>query len=227
VVLMPVRTDYLLRIIQQLAQVFARALGLRRAGKHEEALALFDDSALKTFGLTMRVALALSTSDLVALLKDKHGSTLRSASLLAELLMHDGDTRAEQGAAERGRLSHQRALALVLAAAELPDNTPEELEPASVVADDLRRRLGDASIPVDELRRAAQLHERAGAFASAENAHFVMISRAGEAPKALAGAREFYERLRARGDDDLERGGLPREEVEEGLRALAAKEGDR
>jgi hypothetical protein len=225
--IMPVRTDYLLRIIQQLAQVFARALGLRRAGRHDEALALLDESALNTFGLTMRVALALSTQDLVALLTDKHGSTLRSASLLAELLMHEGDTRAEQGAAERGRQAHRRALALVLAAADLPDNTASDLEPASVVADNLRRRLGAASIAVEDLSRAARLHERAGSFASAENARFVTLSRADEAPQAIPEARAFYERLLALSDDELERGGLPRDEVEEGLRALAAKERDR
>lgn len=219
---MPVRSDYLLRIIQQLAQVFARAMGLRRAGKHDEALALLDETSLNTFGLTIRVALALGTSDLVALLKDKHGSTLRTSTLLAELLMHEGDARAEQGSAERARLAHRRALSLVLAAGESADATREELEPASVVADALRRRVGDATLAIEELTSAARLHERAGAFAVAENAHFVRVSRGDAAGAAASDARAFYERMRARTDAELERGGLPRDEVEEGLRALAA-----
>lgn len=218
---MPVRSDYLLRIIQQLTQVFARLVGLRRAGRHDEALELIDESARAHFGLGTRIALALATVDLVALLKDKHGSTLRSGVLLAELLEHEGDVRADQGAVETARPIYARALSLVLAASETPEVVEDDLVDASRMVDQLHRRLGDLVVDATELAAAARLHERAGAFALAENVHYALAAR-GDATGATAAARDFYERLRVLDDAALERGGLPRDEVEEGLRALAA-----
>lgn len=136
--------------------------------------------------------------------------------------MHEGDTRAEQGSADRARLAHRRALSLVAAAAaSSTDATPDDLLPASEILDALRHRLGDTTLSSEDLASAARLHERAGAFAAAENAHFVRVSR-GDAAQAGHDARAFYERLRERSDAELERGGLPRDEVEEGLRVLAA-----
>jgi hypothetical protein len=217
---MPVRTDYILRLLQQLAQLLARVMGLRRSGKHEDAIALLDEGCTQIFGFDTRVAVAIGTADLLALLKDKYGSTLRSSLVLAELLASVGATRVEQGSSEGGALVFRRALSLVLAAVQSSEASADDVDAASRLTDELRRSIGDSRIPIDELAIAARLHERAGAFASAEDAHFVLVRRASS--NARAETRAFYERLLARPEDELERGGLPREEVQEGLRALAA-----
>lgn len=144
---MPVRSDYILRLVQQLAQVVARALALRGGRRHEDALRELGEAARQFFGVDARLAVALALPDLLAFLKDKHGSTPRSALLLAELLLHDGDTRLETGDAERAQAVHQRALALADAAASLDDATEDDRAEAARLRDALRSRTASASAP--------------------------------------------------------------------------------
>ncbi len=109
----------------------------------------------------------------------------------------------------------------MLAAGDLPDVTPDELQEGSRLAGQLRRA-GASALGTDDLWRIAELHERAGDFGAAEDAHFLLRSRPDGGPDATRRARAFYERLLARSDEELERGGLPRDEVREGLDSLVA-----
>lgn len=218
---MPVRSDYLLRLIQQLARVVARLMELRGARRYDDAVALLDETTRQFFGVDLRLATALALPDLMALLAEKHGSTARSAELLAEILVQEAEIRRETGDGDRAAAALRRAGALVLAATGLPDLTPDELQEGSRLAGQLRRA-GATTLGTEELRRMAELHERAGDFGAAEDAYFLLRSRADAEPDATERARAFYERLLARSDEELELGGLPRDEVREGLDSLVA-----
>jgi hypothetical protein len=218
---MPVRSDYLLRLVQQLARVIARLMELRGARRYDEGLALLDETTRQFFGVDLRLATMLALPDLLALLRDKHGSTARSAELLAEILLHDAELRRDSGDAGRAAAALQRGAALVLSAADRPDVTPDEIRQASQLAGQLRRA-GAASLGAEDVRRMAELHERALDYGAAEDALFLLRTRREAEPDATTRSRAFYERLLARTDEELERGGLPRDEVREGLESLVA-----
>ncbi len=60
-------------------------------------------------------------------------------------------------------------------------------------------------------------HEKLLNFADAEDALWNALDVAGDHPQLLARGRAFYEQCRKQADARLEEGGLPRDEVEEGL----------
>jgi hypothetical protein len=77
--------------------------------------------------------------------------------------------------------------------------------------------------PPEVLRRLLFYYEARGMFAQAEDVLFQWIE-IGDAEAKQAGA-EFYERLLGKSDEELERGDLPRAEVEQGRDELLARAG--
>ena len=57
---MPIRQDYIERMIQKLAETIARALGIARSGQHEEGIALVEDAVASGFGLPLSMLLGLT-----------------------------------------------------------------------------------------------------------------------------------------------------------------------
>ncbi|HXX30500.1 MAG TPA: hypothetical protein VEJ89_07265 [Myxococcaceae bacterium] len=92
----PIRTDWLERLIQQLAQVLARALGLRARGEEEQALEEIHRATAELLGIPRAMLLSLDPrSALEALgqprlrtaalrLLDEEESILRGQGKLAE-----------------------------------------------------------------------------------------------------------------------------------------------
>ena len=66
-------------------------------------------------------------------------------------------------------------------------------------------------------------HEKMNHFADAENSLWKALEVIGDDPRLLARGKEFYEHCRRLADPLLKKGGLPREEVEEGLREIRDK----
>lgn len=86
-------------------------------------------------------------------------------------------------------------------------------------------KLGQQALPI-YIRTELYLisyHEKALHFAEAEDALWNAIDVAGDHPQLLARGRAFYEQCRKQADSRLEQGGLPRDEVEEGLAEIEEK----
>jgi hypothetical protein len=103
--------DYILRMIEQLAQALGALAGLRRAGKHDEAAELWQTTADGLFGPLLPMLDRLDAPSVALLLNDRD-KLIAYAALVAE--------RAAISEA-RGMISssadHRRALALYLEAA--------------------------------------------------------------------------------------------------------------
>jgi hypothetical protein len=65
-----------------------------------------------------------------------------------------------------------------------------------------------------------RFYEQNGDFARAENVLFELLEEYGVTETVIPHGVAFYERLLARSDFELSSGGLPRDEVEAGLREL-------
>jgi hypothetical protein len=72
-------------------------------------------------------------------------------------------------------------------------------------------------LPVGLVRKVLRYHELRGRLDLAENILYELMERE---PGVLAEGVDFYGRLQAKSDDELAKGGLSRNEVEEGLERL-------
>ena len=65
------RSDYVMRLVKQLAEVVARLLKLRAAGREEDAKQALSDACAELFGIEHRVLNMLDAKSAAALLGDQ------------------------------------------------------------------------------------------------------------------------------------------------------------
>lgn len=213
--------DYILRLVEQLAKTLVGIVALRKARRLQEAGTALTEAAKNFVGLDVETLLALPVEQIVTLLSPGGVLDPAKAIVVAELLAEKGELSAleeEEAVAYRARL---RALGLLLelSAREGLARVPD--------ADRLREKIDDLStaiggygydlVPEIETRRIKH-YEREGHYAAADDTIFELVE-AGH-PEILDEAVAFYERLLEKSDDELRRGQLPRDEVEESLAEL-------
>lgn len=246
---MPMRDELIQRAIQQLAVTFARLLGRTDAIGSVEASALRSEmEALYPAFLGTSAALLrrLGTEDILGVLRTAGYVDGERAYLLgalfeaeAELVLAEleaatatGTLDADAGTAAAAEAAYLRlrALDLVLEAGieELGErDIPERVER-------LRRAVADEPRAPESWQRLHHYLAASGVHAKAEDALFqwleALADAAGPERAGTAGddrwralrdtGSAFYSGLAARSDSDLEAGGLPRDEVEEGRGAF-------
>lgn len=213
------RKSYLQRQIEGLGVVLAQLLGLKQTGDNQSALMAIRAAAKALTGMSGDQMALLPAGTLLSVFSPggeiDAGSCLVAGVLLDEeaaLFRLSGHT--EQAAALT------RKSAVLLAEAITAD-------PLLCVGNDYRERLdalvariGEPSL--DLRRRLARMFESLGEFGHAEDQHFAL--RDAGVPDAGRDAVAFYRRLLALPDALLDRGGLPRDEIEEELTRLEGKQ---
>lgn len=212
---MPQKDDLLARLSAELSAALQEVSALGDGGRFAEALALLEASYRRHTGSEAFLLRSLAAPDLLAL--SGAGGTLNVERCLAvaELLYAEAALRKAQGDAPSEAEAHK--LAQLYGAALSADETLlEELGPK---LQGLGERL-EAAPKADLWRQLFALYARAGRYDEAENWLYRLLAISpGDAPKA----RAFYEGLLALPDEALEAGGLPRDEVHEGLAEVAGE----
>jgi hypothetical protein len=131
--------DYILRMIQQLAQALGRILGLKRAGKLDEALLEVRATADGIFGPMRRTLEAIDAQSAASLLGNREKIEAYAALTAEEASIHEllGDAR-------RARGGERRALSLYLEVAILGQ---EASEGARAAIEELRRKVDESRLP--------------------------------------------------------------------------------
>jgi hypothetical protein len=87
----PLRQDYIERLIQRMAEAVARALGVARAGQPDEGVAIIDEAVASGFGLPVATLLGLTPETVFSLLgPDKARSFAEALRTRTALLMNAG-----------------------------------------------------------------------------------------------------------------------------------------
>jgi hypothetical protein len=87
----PLRQDYIERLIQRMAEALARALGVARAGQPDEGVAIIDEAIASGFGLPLEMLLSLTPETVSSLLgPDKARSFAEALRTRTALLMNAG-----------------------------------------------------------------------------------------------------------------------------------------
>lgn len=210
--------DWLMRQILSLAQVIATTVfQLKQEKKYEEALQTLEELYGRLNLPKSGLLLNLSDGDLLEVMSVNGLLNLEKAISAALLLKEEAELYEALECEEEAYRRNVKSLFLFLAAEER-DGQPPAYDCREAV-DELYGRLKAYDIPAALLLRLAAHFENAGRYAKAEDIWFELAERGAD---CAAEGRGFFARLLGKTDEDLAAGGLPREEVLDGLRDWAA-----
>ena len=212
---MPQKDDFLSRLQAQLNETFVRARELSAEGHSDDALTVVRASQRSILGLEPTLLHRLSSTDLLGLLGSSGTPDIERTLCAAELLSAEFEILALRGEADPTQA--HKALELYLAVLEA--------EPGFALyysgrLDILTQSLGYA-LPPETQRALAEAYRAAGRFGAAEN--WLYRWREAEPDAAQGWAEAFYRELLLLSDEVLVAGGLPRDEVEEGLAEITSR----
>jgi hypothetical protein len=214
-----IRRDYFLRMVQEMAQVLARAVLLKHRHEYDQALKEINDALRSLREENDPSDNDASLEDWIALCKKHEDAAAGLMTAVADLVKEQGDLFAlRQQAADSHRAS---ALSLGLFLEALVTGSTFVSAELLARVEELIARTRSAALPSGVLRRLVTYYELRGNLAKAEDALFDWLE-SGDAAAGKEGLA-FYQRQLQKNDGELEQGDLPRAEVEEGQRELLKK----
>lgn len=209
------RKDYLVRMIEEMTDVLSKVFQLKQQNKLLEAQWELDELYKRQFRLNSSLLGTISAKDITDLFR--HGEELEADKLqsLARLLQEEADLYNGTGNLDEGVSRWMKSLHLYLTASL--NNAERSLWDIDGEVEQLLSHLRKYRLPLDTERLLFKYEEEIGAFDQAENVLYRLLEA-----KAIAieDASAFYERLLGLDPKLLEEGGLPLEEVKEGLEEL-------
>lgn len=206
--------------MEELTTAVATVLGLRRENKHVEALNQLDDLLNKQFRLRSDLLRRLPPEQIIELFRLGPGIEADKLQQVARILEEEAVIYRETGRTDEGIRILMKSLHLYLysdsqgAARELQD-LPERI--ACIV-----NLLQEYELPSETGKLLAAYYEREGGLDKAADVWFGL---AWEQPELRSEAESFYRQLLDKTDSELERGGISRQEVTEGLAEITQLHG--
>lgn len=210
--------DYFMRMIEQMTEAVGQILNLRRERKHEDALLFIDELLDKKFRLSSKLIRSLSDDDLMRMMTTNGILETDHLQAIAILMKHEAELNAELGKEDESFIANLKSLHLFLRLS-LVGAEPTLAEPR-VQIKELLERLLPYELPRQTKRLLTDWHMEEGRYDSAENLMHELLEDNG---LGRAEAEELYKRMLLQSDERLEAGGLPREEIKQGLEALSSK----
>lgn len=212
--------DYLLRMIHQLANVLAAVLRLTKVKQYDAAAEEVQATAKQLLGMDLRMLTTLSDAEFIRLLSVGERFDVEKCVVIAGLLKILGDVRHEQAEEEEARRVRLTAVSMFLElsrreAGALPREYHEEVEK-------LIETLLPFGIPIEFNKKLFGYYESVGRFDKAENILFDIVE---EEVSFIEDGMKFYDRLRTKSNEELERGNLLRNEIEASVADLLKRAG--
>lgn len=227
------RQDYIMRTIRVFIDALILLIRSRRDQDYHRARSIVTQTWEDIFGLSTASVMALSERTLLSMLMKRSGGAVDTALMAARLFKEDGTLALADGQEEDGRRLYLKALNCYLEIAVEPSLGPddfrwisEDIRSTGLVTDpheaigELLGLLEDAELPVSTSMLLFRYYDRYGRYARAEDVLFHAMDEHPAEPDIARLGLAFYDRLESAGDDCLERGGLPRDEVREGREQL-------
>ncbi|MGO4372979.1 DUF6483 family protein [Paenibacillus sp. 2TAB19] len=207
--------DYFMRMIEQMTEAVGQILQLRRERKQEEALLVLDELLDKRFRLSSKLIRSLSDEDLVRMMTTNGLLEADHLGAIAILVRQEAELHAELGREDESFVLSIKALHLFLRLS-LADTETVIVNPNEQIAE-LLEELLPYELPVHTKKLLSTWHEAEGRYDQVENMMHELLD---DRVLSAADATDIYRRLLLQDDERLVAGGLPRAEIEQGLREL-------
>lgn len=202
--------DYILRMVEQLVQALARIAGRRKQGEEVRFEQELDDFAKSAFGMSLDLLAGVPDDELQKLFMRDRLPDYDRIALLARALWER--CRLDEVQGPTGPKA-RKALRLLAAVGRRTDPRSLEAHREAFVA--LVSAFEKAPPTPTILHDLWLSCEALGLYARAEDKLYALDAL--EPLVHAAPGEAFYRRLLENDDDNLEAGGLPRDEVEDGL----------
>lgn len=215
------KKDYFMRLMEQLTAVIAHVARLGNEDEYQEALDTTDGSLRQLTGLGTDAWLGMGTDDILANLSMRDElDGVETAVFMAGIFYQEGQIRALQGDEDGADFRILKALQLQLAILNThPDMPMPEIIPT--IADMWARlEAADVALPSETQQALLDYYELSETYDTAEELLFEWVESDPGNSEAIEAGISFYQRLMLKSDEELEEGGLPRDEVESGLEEL-------
>jgi hypothetical protein len=208
-----IERDYIMRMITMMTAVIMKVLRLKHAHDYPQALIELETASRSILGVPLPFLNGLSEDQLITLYHSDLNASAVKLHVAGMLLKEEADVLLLQGHTEEGTAHSAKALHLLV---EALVSTGETLDDHHLEAiDGLWDRLRERELAPTLRVRLMKYCEWKGNFGKAEDLLYELIE---EDERFTRDGVSFYERLLQRPDDVLEKGNLPREEVEQGLK---------
>lgn len=209
------RKDYLVRLIEDMTQMIAKVFSLKQERKHTEALWELDEMFKRQFRLNSELLRSLSAADIEQLFRTQGYLEADKLQSAARLLEEEASLLLELEREEEATMLYMKVFQLYLKSA---------LQGADLTLIGLTERIGRLkeqlkayALPEKALQDYYAYAEQQGMYAEAENTLYQLLDHGHmEYNEAIP----FYERLLHKLPEELAKGGLPLEEVHEGIDEL-------
>src|SRR6185312_882411 len=203
-----IRTDYLLRMIEEFAQAISRIRALKKDRKLKEAGVLTEEEFKRITGLDSESLLKLNETELLARLIETEPlqAVREKLFFLTTLLKETGDIAVAEGRDADGRACYLKGLHLLLDSLARGDafEQPEFVPKVDLFVAALE------DVPIQTSALLMEHYERTGQFGKAEDALFAILDGDVNSDLAVNFGISFYERLLGQNDARLAEGNLPR-----------------
>lgn len=220
------KKDYFMRLMEQLTAVIAHVSRLGNEDEYQEALDTTDGSIRQLTGLGTDAWLSMEIDDILANLsmRDELDGT-ETAVFMAGIFFQEGQIRALQGDEDGADFRILKALQLQLAVLNTHPNMP--MPDIIPTVSDMWARLeaADVALPSQTQQALLDYYEQVGAYDTAEEILFEWVESEPGNSEVIEAGIAFYERISLKSNEELEEGGLPRDEVESGLEELLQASG--
>lgn len=209
-----IERDYLMRMINQLAQVLARVLLHKKAYEHPQARQALDGAYRSLLGVQAGFVRSFSDTQLIDLFgKDAETAGVR-LYVLGSLLKEEAEIiRLQEGTDSAGQFL--KALSILLSSFHHLGKPVEDRH--ITLIDECVQATTGLDVPVHVLEKLFAFYEYRERYDKAEDILFDLLAVDRDYRRQ---GMAFYERLLNVADDQLKAGGLPRNEILEGIEHL-------
>ncbi|TCL75173.1 hypothetical protein EDC14_1003104 [Hydrogenispora ethanolica] len=215
---MPLRDDYLTRMVEKLAGITAR---IRSSIAERQFLAghrQAGDAFQQLLGLNAETVALLSHRDMMKIFGGGGKRDRGRCIVLAELLKLKGDLQRAQGETAQSVSFYRKSLDVFLEI--LLEDGEMRVEPYPRKVADLVELLGEYELPDSSKAALFRYYETTGEYGKAEDVLFDRLEAGAGMRDVVDEGIAFYRRLLEKAESELRSGNLPPAEIREGLSRL-------
>lgn len=205
-------------MLETLSIVLQEILLMKKAKNFTGAQHELNITAQKIIGLELKHIETFSESKIIELLKLEKDTAHIKLYVTGVLLKEEASLMHEQNLSGESAELYLKSLSLLLES-YLIDLKPLSTDHIKYIEENLAF-LKEDILPENISLKIFNFYEITGSYGKAED---ILFELAEKDPAYYKFGLEFYERLLIKNDDDLNKGNLPKEEVEESLRLIKSK----